>query len=98
MQQMKTFLQVKELCEELLNNGKPLVRLQIDSLARRLQNTKITQGEMTALDRLIYRKRELSASQAKNRLNLRASSRTVQKYLQIRMETNLYTIFSIRKQ
>ena len=51
------------------------------SLTRRLTHTKITQNQMNALNRLIYRKRELSAENAKRRLNLRASARTVRKYL-----------------
>ena len=47
-----------------------------ESLTRALKNTKITQDGMEALDKLIYRKRELSALQAKIRLNLIASART----------------------
>ena len=53
------------------------------SLNRRLANTKISQNQMNALDRLIYRKRELTAKNAKIRLNLRVSTRTVRKYLNL---------------
>lgn len=42
---------------------------------------KVNTIELTALDRLIIRNRGLSAKRAKDKLNLRASSRTVQKYL-----------------
>ena len=52
-----------------------------ESLTRTKNLTKITVGELKSLDKLIYRKRELSASQAKNKLNLRACSRTIQNYL-----------------
>ena len=33
------------------------------------------------MDKLIYRRRETTANTAKNKINLRASTRTVQKYL-----------------
>ena len=43
--------------------------------------TKITVGELRALDKLIHRRRETTASTAKNKLNLRACLRSVQNYL-----------------
>ena len=48
---------------------------------RNIANTKITNGELAALDRFIYKNRDLSAGTAKISLNLLASVRTVQKYL-----------------
>ena len=51
------------------------------SFNRHNKITKITNGEITALDRLIYRKRECTAEQAKRKLLLRASGRTIQRYL-----------------
>ena len=38
---------------------------------------------MNSLDRLIIRKRELTAKNAKIRLNLKVSTRTVRKYLNL---------------
>ena len=52
-----------------------------ESLTRSNNLTKITVGELKALDKLIYRRRETTANTAKNELNLRASTRTVEKYL-----------------
>ena len=43
------------------------------SFSRHSKITKITNGESTDLDRLIYRKRECTAELAKRRLLLRAS-------------------------
>ena len=51
------------------------------SISRHTSITKVTNGELSALDKLIYKHRDLSASAAKLRLQLRASARTVQKYL-----------------
>ena len=42
------------------------------SFNRHNKITKITNGEITALDRLIYRKKECTAEQAKRKLLLRA--------------------------
>lgn len=49
--------------------------------SRGIKHTKITNKELSALDRLIMRKRGLSAKIAKEKLKLRPSARTVQKYL-----------------
>ena len=48
------------------------------SMSRHTSITKVTNGELSALDKLIYKHRDLSASAAKLRLQ---SARTVQKYL-----------------
>ena len=52
----------------------------LSSRSRAIKHTKITKEELNALDRLILRNRGMSAKRAKAKLNLRASSRTVQKY------------------
>ena len=63
---------------------------------RNIAITKITNGELTALDKFIYKNRDLSASTAKTSLNLRASSRTVQKYLrEVRPTTVQHLILGI---
>jgi len=46
---------------------------------------KITKDQLSILDRLILKKKEMSAKKAKNLLKLRASVRTVQKYIRIRL-------------
>jgi len=47
------------------------------SLTRSIRLTKITAGELSNLDQLIYRKREISAFQAKTELNLLPTSNLV---------------------
>lgn len=51
------------------------------SLTRAEKIFKITHNELAELDRLIESNKETTALQAKNALNLRASTRTVQRYL-----------------
>lgn len=51
------------------------------SLARTLSHTIVTNEEINAIEQLVQSNRELTSRQLKNQLNLRASLRTVQKYL-----------------
>ena len=52
-----------------------------ESLTRSTNKMKINQNKLAELDQLIYRDRETTAYRAKNLLSLRASVRTVQKYI-----------------
>jgi hypothetical protein len=43
---------------------------------------KVTEDELSILDRLILKKKEMSAKKTKYLLKLKASIRTIQKYLE----------------
>ena len=53
------------------------------SLERQMANTKISEQELIGIDKIVFRNRHITANAIKQRQNLRVSSRTVQKYLNI---------------
>ena len=55
----------------------------VPSLNRNVALTKISEQKLNRLEQLVFENRGFSAVQCKNRLNLQASTRTVQKYLRI---------------
>ena len=71
----KTF---RRICERWRISG---VVSDKESLTRSANTMKINEIELNELDQVIVANRETTALQAKNSLNLRASARTVQKYL-----------------
>ena len=50
---------------------------------RTIKHTKVWYHELEELDNLVTNNKNLTANQMKTSLNLRASSRTVQKYLNL---------------
>ncbi len=54
-----------------------------NSLNRILAHTKITENELEAIDNSIYENRQLFANTIKINLNLRASQRVVQRYINL---------------
>ena len=50
---------------------------------RTINHTKVTYNELEKLDNLVTNNKYLTANQMRNLLNLRASTRTVQKYLNL---------------
>ncbi len=53
------------------------------TLERRMANTKISEAELMKIDKIVFKNRNITAKAIKIRQNLRASSRTIQKYLNI---------------
>ena len=53
------------------------------SLTRSISKTKITEYDLERLDRLIYKKRDMSAKLAKKKLRLEASGQSVKRFLDL---------------
>ena len=54
-----------------------------ESMTRSVRKMKVTEDELSILDRLILKNKEMSAKKAKDLLKLRASIRTIQKYFKL---------------
>jgi hypothetical protein len=52
-------------------------------LTRSISKTKITEHDLERLDRLIYKKRDMSAKLAKKKLRLEASGQSVKRFLDL---------------
>ena len=53
------------------------------SINRDIKNTKVTEQELKQLDRKVFKQRHLSAAKLRAKIQIRASTRTVQKYLNL---------------
>ena len=69
---------LRKWVNQWLNEGTISSKISVE---RRLKHIKITTDDLLRLDRAVFKKRDLSARLAKNKLNLEMSSRSIQRYL-----------------
>ena len=67
----------------------------IPSINRDIKNTKVSENELYRLERKVFKYRQLSASKLRSKTRIRASVRSVQKYLNL-LGFYYYLIFFVR--